>query len=125
MPDATHEDMVGIAGKAALLEGRHPPLPGYKTTQAPVQSGSVSFLSAWKPVAEKRKHEDDGQVEERPSKSVHHFCTVTTEYQLPEEFWNVGRKYHTPSRFQFAMPEQKYRVGSDLVIYLGNEFQVI
>jgi len=110
MPDATHEDMVGIAGKSATLEGRHPPLPGFKTARAPVHSNSISFLSAWKPVSEKRKREEDVEGEVRPSKNVHHFCTLTTEYQLPEEFWNVGRKYHTPSRFNFAMPDQKYRV---------------
>lgn len=110
MPDATHEDLVGVTGKTAVLEGRHPPLPGFKTAETNVHSNSVSFLSAWKPVAEKRKLDDDVEAEQRPSKSVHHFCTLTTEYQLPEEFWNVGRKYHTPSRFQFAMPDQKYRV---------------
>ncbi|XP_052281417.1 uncharacterized protein LOC127878913 isoform X2 [Dreissena polymorpha] len=112
MPDITHEELVGISGKPAPLEGRHPPLPGFRTSEIPVHSNSVSFLSAWKPVAEKRKREGDVEEEKRPSKSVHHFCTVTTEYQLPEEFVNVGRKYHTPSRFHFAMPDQKYRFGS-------------
>ena len=109
----THEDLVGVTGKTAPLEGRHPPLPGFKQPQnAPAQSNSVSFLSAWKPIiGEKRKREDDGTKEEsKPSKNVHHFCTVTTEYQLPEQFWNTGRKYHTPSKFDFAMPDHKFRV---------------
>ena len=86
----------------------------FQTSVAPVYSNSVSFLSAWKPVAEKRKREDEEEVETRPSKNVHHFCKVTTEYQLPEQFVNLGRKYHTPSRFDFAMPEQKFRVSEIL-----------
>jgi len=110
MPDVSHEDLVGITGKPAVLEGRHPPLPEFRSFQTPVNSTSVSFLSAWKPVAEKREREEDVAEEKRPSKSVHHFCTVTREYQLPEEFTNVGRKYHTPARFKFAMPDQQYRV---------------
>ena len=61
-------------------------------------------------MAEKRKREDELEGEPRPSKSVHHFCKMTTEYQLPEQFVNLGRKYHTPSRFEFAMPDQTYRV---------------
>lgn len=61
-------------------------------------------------MSEKRKREDEEEAESRPSKSVHHFCTATTEYQLPEQFVNIGRKYHTPSRFEFAMPDQRYRV---------------
>ena len=67
MPDTNYEELVGVRGKPAVLEGRHPPLPGFKTTEVPpVYSNSVSFLSAWKPVAagEKRKNEDDGPVEE-------------------------------------------------------------
>ncbi|WAR00024.1 TTC6-like protein [Mya arenaria] len=112
MPNVTHEDLVGITGKQAMLEGRHPPLPGFKSFETPVHSDSVSFLSAWKPVGDKREREEDVEEEKRPSKSVHHFCTVTREYQLPDEFLNVGRKYHTPSRFQFAMPDQQYRFGS-------------
>ncbi|XP_060594169.1 uncharacterized protein LOC132748578 isoform X2 [Ruditapes philippinarum] len=111
-PDVQNEDLVGVTGTSALLEGRHPPLPGFKSNAAPVYSNAVSFLSAWKPVSEKRKREDDVETESRPSKSVHHFCTATTEYQLPEQFVNVGRKYHTPSRFEFAMPDQQFRFGS-------------
>lgn len=110
--------LVGVTGSQAVLEGRHPPLPGFKTSKQPVHSNSVSFLSAWKPVSEKRKREtEDTEVDKRPSKSVHHFCTMTTEYQLPEQFVNIGRKYHTPSRFQFAMPDQKYRVGDIFYCY--------
>ncbi|KAL4230368.1 cytochrome c oxidase subunit 1 [Mactra antiquata] len=112
-PDVTNEMLVGVMGSQAVLEGRHPPLPGFKTAQQPVYSNSVSFLSAWKPVSEKRKRDlEDVEAEQRPSKSVHHFCTMTTEYQLPEQFVNIGRKYHTPSRFEFAMPDQRYRFGS-------------
>ncbi|KAL3878456.1 hypothetical protein ACJMK2_030805 [Sinanodonta woodiana] len=111
-PNATYEDLISIKGKQLELEGRNLPLPGFKVPQkVPSQSSSVSFLSTWKPVAEREKPEREEKPPES-SRNIHHFCTVTQEYQLPREFWHVGRKYHTPGKYHIGTLDQPYRFGS-------------
>lgn len=107
-PDATYEDIVSISGTAFDLEGRQLQKPNIPQTT--IQSHSVSFLSSWKPMSP-RKYPPPEEEDELllPTKNIHHFCTVTADYQLPEEFRNVGRKYHTPNRFSGAT-KQPYRV---------------
>jgi hypothetical protein len=69
---------------------------------------AVSFLSTWKPKLEKEPSMETILEVSTPPKNIHHFCTVTNEYQLPEQFKHLGRKYHTPE--QFLAPKQPFRV---------------
>ncbi|KAJ8298279.1 hypothetical protein KUTeg_024810, partial [Tegillarca granosa] len=108
-PNPTHEDIISIQGKQTEIMERVPPVAGNVTSKYPVNTVSVSFLSSWKPTAE-RKHEPFMEETIEP-KNVHHFCTLTSDYQLPSEFRNVGRKYHAPGRFG-GMADQPYRFGS-------------
>ena len=73
-----------------------------------VQSEAVSFLSTWKPATERQPSMEPILEVATPPKHIHHFCTVTNEYQLPEQFRHLGRKYHAPDKF--LAPKQPFRV---------------
>lgn len=101
---ATYEDLVGIKGKQTELLDRQPffvasrpPLMASQPKPT-VYSMSTSFLSAWKPKEKKEESAEEVSESQPQRNSVHHFCTVTNDYQLPKEFQNIGRKYHTPSK---------------------------
>ncbi|XP_021358969.1 uncharacterized protein LOC110454008, partial [Mizuhopecten yessoensis] len=106
--DATYEDIVSVAGQSFDLAGRKLRQPNFPQTT--IQSSSVSFLSSWKPMSPRKYPPPEQEEMPRPSKNIHHFCTVTADYQLPDEFRNIGRKYHTPSRFDGQI-KHPYRVG--------------
>ncbi|XP_033743076.1 uncharacterized protein LOC117329299 isoform X6 [Pecten maximus] len=108
-PDATYEDIVSVAGQSFDLAGRQLRQPNIPQTT--IQSSSVSFLSSWKPMSPRKYPPPEQEEAPHPSKNIHHFCTVTADYQLPDEFRNVGRKYHTPSRFEGQL-KHPYRFGS-------------
>jgi len=107
-PEATYEDMVSVEGKPFDLADRQVPRP--IVPQSTVQSSSVSFLSSWKPMSP-RKYPPTAVEKGRQlsTKNIHHFCTLTSDYQLPEEFHNLGRKYHTPNKYEKNVPHP-YRV---------------
>ncbi|XP_069130069.1 uncharacterized protein [Argopecten irradians] len=108
-PDATYEDIVSVAGQSFDLAGRQLRQPNIP--QSTIQSSSVSFLSSWKPMSPRKYPPPEQKEAPQPTKNIHHFCTVTADYQLPDEFRNVGRKYHTPSRFDGQL-KHPYRFGS-------------
>lgn len=108
-PTATYEDLVKVEGTQKELQDRQIPTP-FTGPRLPVYSTSVSFLSSWAPTTE-RKYMPTSEVEdEGGKKSIHHFCKMTSEFQLPKHFQNVGRKYHTPDQFSSSFPAQPYRV---------------
>ncbi|XP_046576439.1 LOW QUALITY PROTEIN: uncharacterized protein LOC124284394 [Haliotis rubra] len=110
-PTATYEDLVKVEGTQKELQDRQIPTP-FTGPRLPVYSTSVSFLSSWAPTTERKymptaEKEDDGG-----KKSIHHFCKMTSEFQLPKHFQNIGRKYHTPDQFSSSFPVQPYRFGA-------------
>jgi hypothetical protein len=113
-PEVTCEDIISVQGKNVDLVDRQP-TQGLATNNVSVYSNAVSFLSTWKPITPSKYQLPEIEVEEKkPAKHVHHFCTVNDEYQLPEEYKHLGRKYHTPSRFGSA--QQPARVSSKVKI---------
>ncbi|XP_056011741.1 uncharacterized protein LOC125682590 isoform X3 [Ostrea edulis] len=107
-PEVTCEDIISVQGKNVDLVDRQP-IQGPVTNNVSVFSNAVSFLSTWKPITPSKYQLPEIEVEEKkPAKHVHHFCTVNNEYQLPEEYKNLGRKYHTPSKFDSAQQAARY-----------------
>ncbi|KAK7097844.1 uncharacterized protein [Littorina saxatilis] len=110
-PDATYEELVSVIGEPLDFHTRG--IPGPVTGERPtVNSSSVSFLSTWAPtgltLAEKGVTKKPKAPEE-PTRSIHHFCKMTDAFQLPQEFRNVARKYHTPDIYRGVFPDQQYR----------------
>ncbi|XP_064609394.1 LOW QUALITY PROTEIN: uncharacterized protein LOC135473473 [Liolophura sinensis] len=105
-PNATYEDIVKLSGTAAEIAPRQAPHPD-TGERIPVYSAAVSFLSSWAPT-EKKFSKLDPPEKVFPEKTIHHFCTATTEYQLPKELQGIGRKYHTPGKYE-KFPSQPYR----------------
>jgi len=106
---ATYEDLVSVSGKPLEIQKRS--TGKAEINEITVQSEAVSFLSTWKPKLEKEPSMETILEVSTPPKHIHHFCTVTNEYQLPEQFKHLGRKYHTPE--QFLAPKQPFRVSID------------
>ena len=100
-PEATHEEIVSVAGKPMDLANRLPRQPVVPLIT--IQSASTSFLSSWKPMSPRKypplSEEEKEKEQKPPAKNIHHFCTLTEDFQLPDEFRNIGRKYHTPNKF--------------------------
>lgn len=120
-PEVTCEDIISVQGKNVDLVDRQP-IQGPVTNNVSVFSNAVSFLSTWKPITPSKYQLPEIEVEEKkPAKHVHHFCTVNNEYQLPEEYKNLGRKYHTPSKFDSA--QQAARVGNKIMFTVPNKQQ--
>ncbi|KAK6173455.1 hypothetical protein SNE40_016901 [Patella caerulea] len=108
---ATYEDLVSVQGHKKSLESRVEPAPD-TSNRTPVYSTSVSFLSTWAPSnVQETKPDIITSTEQKPPKHIHHFCTMTTEFQLPKQFQQIGRKYHTPDRYKGVNPDQPYRFG--------------
>ncbi|XP_078324094.1 uncharacterized protein LOC111124594 isoform X6 [Crassostrea virginica] len=112
-PEVTCEDIVSVQGKNVDLISRQPaqiPVPN----KVMVHSNAVSFLSTWKPITPSKYQlpEIEEEGEKKPSKHVHHFCTVNDEYQLPDEYKNLGRKYHTPSKFDSTQQQPARYMGT-------------
>lgn len=109
-PEATYEDLVSIVGESVDFHSRG--IPGPVMEDRPhVHSSSISFLSTWAPTGASFQNngKEKPTVPEVPTRSIHHFCKMTTEFQLPAEFRNVGRKYHAPDRYSGVFPQQDYR----------------
>ncbi|XP_061164225.1 uncharacterized protein LOC133173256 [Saccostrea echinata] len=107
-PEVTCEDIISIQGKNVDLVNRQP-AQGPVTNNVTVYSNAVSFLSTWKPITpSKYQLPEIEEQEKKPAKHVHHFCTVNDDYQLPDEYKNLGRKYHTPSKFDSAQLPARY-----------------
>ncbi|XP_052720831.1 uncharacterized protein LOC128192291 isoform X6 [Crassostrea angulata] len=107
-PEATCEDIVSVQGKNLDLLSRQP-AQGPVTNKMTVFSDAVSFLSTWKPITPSKYQLPEIEEEEKkPMKRVHHFCTVNDDYQLPNEYKNLGRKYHTPSKFDSGQQPARY-----------------
>lgn len=108
-PEATCEDIVSVQGKNLDLLSRQP-TQGPVTNKMTVFSNAVSFLSTWKPITPSKYQLPEIEEEEKkPMKRVHHFCTVNDDYQLPNEYKNLGRKYHTPSKFDSGQQPARVR----------------
>lgn len=108
-PEATCEDIVSVQGKNLDLLSRQPS-QGPVTNKMTVFSDAVSFLSTWKPITPSKYQLPEIEEEEKkPMKRVHHFCTVNDDYQLPNEYKNLGRKYHTPSKFDVGQQPARVR----------------
>lgn len=108
-PEATCEDIVSVQGKNLDLLIRQP-AQGPVTNKMTVFSNAVSFLSTWKPITPSKYQLPEIEEEEKkPMKRVHHFCTVNDDYQLPNEYKNLGRKYHTPSKFDSGQQPARVR----------------
>lgn len=108
-PEATCEDIVSVQGKNLDLLSRQP-TQGPVTNKMTVFSNAVSFLSTWKPITPSKYQLPEIEEEEKkPMKRVHHFCTVNDDYQLPNEYKNLGRKYHTPSKFDAGQQPARVR----------------
>lgn len=108
-PEATCEDIVSVQGKNLDLLSRQP-AQGPVTNKMTVFSDAVSFLSTWKPITPSKYQLPEIEEEEKkPMKRVHHFCTVNDDYQLPNEYKNLGRKYHTPSKFDAGQQPARVR----------------
>lgn len=108
-PEATCEDIVSVQGKNLDLLSRQPS-QGPVTNKMTVFSNAVSFLSTWKPITPSKYQLPEIEEEEKkPMKRVHHFCTVNDDYQLPNEYKNLGRKYHTPSKFDSGQQPARVR----------------
>ena len=58
------------------------------------------------------KSESSTKAPEPPTRNIHHFCKMTSEFQLPHEFRHIGRKYHAPDLYRGVFPDQPYRVRS-------------
>lgn len=108
-PEATCEDIVSVQGKNLDLLSRQP-TQGPVTNKMTVFSNAVSFLSTWKPITPSKYQLPEIEEEEKkPMKRVHHFCTVNDDYQLPNEYKNLARKYHTPSKFDSGQQPARVR----------------
>lgn len=108
-PEATCEDIVSVQGKNLDLLSRQP-TQGPVTNKMTVFSNAVSFLSTWKPITPSKYQLPEIEEEEKkPMKRVHHFCTVNDDYQLPNAYKNLGRKYHTPSKFDSGQQPARVR----------------
>ena len=68
------------------------------------RAGGSTFLSTWTPAeGDPRALGDlDVTTKVKPKgsfdKSIHHFCTVTEDLQLPDHFRGIWRRYHVPSK---------------------------
>ncbi|GFN98631.1 tetratricopeptide repeat protein 6, partial [Plakobranchus ocellatus] len=114
--EATNEDILNVQGEQKDLQGRGLPGPPYPGSKSNVLAPSVSFLATWGPATSRTKKEEAGEIKgkiaKEYSKNIHHFCRMSSEYQLPAELMHAGRKYHTPDRFPSVMPDQPYRFQS-------------
>ncbi|XP_012943224.1 uncharacterized protein LOC101857057 [Aplysia californica] len=106
-PEATAEDVLCVHGEIKDLQGRKSPVPD-TGSKVNVFAPSVSFLSTWAQAGAKRS-EPVVKPPRQFSNNIHHFCTMTKEYQLPLSLVHAGRKYHVPDRFPSVMPDQPYR----------------
>ncbi|CAG2247704.1 Tetratricopeptide repeat protein 6 [Mytilus edulis] len=107
-PNATYEDLVSVSGKPIGIQERS--TGKAEINHINVQSQAVSFLSTWQPAVEREPTMEPILEVSTPPKHIHHFCTVTNEYQLPEQFRHLGRKYHAPEKF--LVPKQPFRFAS-------------
>ncbi|XP_071127902.1 uncharacterized protein [Mytilus edulis] len=107
-PNATYEDLVSVSGKPIGIQERS--TGKAEINHINVQSQAVSFLSTWQPAVEREPSMEPILEVSTPPKHIHHFCTVTNEYQLPEQFRHLGRKYHAPEKF--LVPKQPFRFAS-------------
>lgn len=107
-PNATYEDLVSVSGKPMGIQQRS--TGKAEINEITVQSEAVSFLSTWKPAVEREKTLDTIPEVATPPKHIHHFCTVTSDYQLPEQFRHLGRKYHAPDKFMASKQPVRVKV---------------
>ena len=85
-PKTVHyEDILNVTAQPAPTYGP-PPVPDPK----PEEPGKT-FLSSWKPA-------DSNSTHQKSTKTIHHFCTVTDDVQLPDHYLGVWRRYHVPSK---------------------------
>ncbi|XP_076446152.1 uncharacterized protein LOC143283739 isoform X2 [Babylonia areolata] len=107
--EVTYEELMNVTGDSLDFHTRG--IPGPTTGHRPnVNSSSVSFLSTWAPTAVGAKvREDKAKTPEPPTRNIHHFCKMTSDFQLPREFRNTGRKYHAPDLYRGVFPPQQYR----------------
>ncbi|XP_074650504.1 uncharacterized protein LOC141905524 isoform X2 [Tubulanus polymorphus] len=84
--DVTHEDLVSIAGEKQVLHQR----------QEPPKLDSIDEEDASAEESSKIPVEETG----RDFTSFHHFCSVSSEYQLPKELQGVMRKHITQAKYE-------------------------
>ncbi|XP_064636762.1 uncharacterized protein LOC135493378 isoform X2 [Lineus longissimus] len=105
--EVNYEDLVSITGQKTALKERSPEkLMVEKGPKPHVESESVSFLSSWAP-KEYATVTPPEPIKPDVTKNMHHFCTVTSDFQLPKPFQGVVRKYQTAAKYEIAHEEGK------------------
>ena len=112
--EVTYEDIISINAQTSQL---HPRKDEPKTTpESPAPpSTAMSFLSSWIPLEGAEKPQP---VQRGPERSVHHFCTVTEDIQLPDHLRGTWRKYHVPNKYEFL--QNKKDVSKILYNYMND-----
>ena len=98
-PSTVHyEDIISVQAKPSLIHIRDdaPPAPETADDGTTTQPATLAFLSSWQPL--------EGADTPRPAvrkteNSVHHFCTMTGDVQLPDHLRGTWRRYHVPSKY--------------------------
>ncbi|CAE1239188.1 unnamed protein product [Acanthosepion pharaonis] len=69
----------------------------------------MSFLSSWNDEdiitgGSKTQDSESKAIISKPNVKQHHFCTVTSEFEIEFPFTHVAWKYHTPNKFSKDFP---------------------
>jgi hypothetical protein len=103
--EVNYDDLVSITGQTADLKERSPEKAVVEKGPKPhVVSEAISFLSTWAPQEEQTVTPPE-QTKRGMTKNMHHFCTVTNDFQLPKPFQGVTRKYQTAAKYEITQSE--------------------
>lgn len=108
--EVTYEDIMSVNAQPSQLHPRKDTEATSKEASDEVSTlTSQGFLSSWTAAAPAAA--EGGKKKGR--NSIHHFCKVREDVQLPDHLRGVWRRYHMPSKYDFSTGHQKVKVALD------------